>query len=132
MNVAAAWCKISCAHKCEGVLLQNSLLFSQPSGFPCFVFILTKWAQKNQAELQGFGLVAVMQGGEGNTGWIQSSVSGWREMVGLWWVQVMVSVCLCACSSAETWCFCLGRCTLSREGWHECVFQHGVCGPFCK
>lgn len=46
----------------------------------------------NQAELQGFGLVAVMQGGDENTGWIQRSVSGccewlWWEMVGVWWVQ---------------------------------------------
>lgn len=95
MNIAAKWCKISCAHKCEGVLQPYFLLFSQPSGFPSFVFILTKWAQMNQAELQGFGLVAVMQRGEENTGWIQSSVSGfckwlWWEMVGVWWVQMMM------------------------------------------
>lgn len=100
MNIAAEWCKISCAHKCEGVLQPNFLLFSQPSGFPSFVFILTKWAQMNQAELQGFGLVAVMQGGEENTGWIQSNVSGfcewlWWVMVGVWWVHDDVSMSLC-------------------------------------
>ena len=138
--MAAERCRTSPAREREGVLQPNFSLFSQPSGSPPFVFILTERAQTNPAELRGSGLAAVTQRGEEDAGWSRSSASGccaglWRlrgEMVGAWWVPTAMRTCLYACSRSEARCFCPGRCSQSREGRGEGVLQHGVRGPSRK